>query len=166
MASSFRLFRFVPVLCTAGLLVTACAGDQKPCPESAATEQKDDLDSLSDEELAHKLLSVTGAEGIAQQVMDGMLAEFKRHPDLPPEFVERFRKEADVQHLMDLIVTVYLKHLDRPTMLAAIRFYESEHGRVLISKMPAVTADSMAAGAQWGRELAEKIIKDMGHKGG
>lgn len=159
---SLSALRFVSVICVAGFVTSACAGDQKPCAASPAAAEHDDLDNLSDEELARRLLTVTGAETLAQEVMDGMVAEFKKHPELPPEFIERFRKEADVQQLMDLIVGIYLKHFDRPTMLAAIRFYSSEHGRTLVSKMPAVTTDSMAAGAKWGRELAEKIAHDMG----
>ncbi len=56
---------------------------------------------------------------------------------------------------------IYVKHLDRVTVIAAIRFYGSAPGQRLVKTLPAVTAESMEAGKAWGAELARKTLKDL-----
>jgi hypothetical protein len=83
-------------------------------------------------------------------------------PNLPVGFIDRFKQNMHVETLIELIVPIYLKHYDRPTLTAAIRFYQSEPGRNVVKATPLVTAESMEAGKAWGTELAKKTLKDLG----
>ena len=109
-----------------------------------------------------KLLEVTGASGLGKQIADNMMETFRKMPTLPPGFIDRIKQNMHAEELTELVVPVYLKHYDRKTMLAAIRFYQSDSGRVLVKALPAVTAESMEVGKSWGRQLADRTLKDLG----
>jgi len=59
-------------------------------------------------------------------------------------------------------VPSYVKNFDRDTLMAAIQFYESRYGRILIAALPAATKASMEVGQTWGRRVAEQTLTDMG----
>jgi hypothetical protein len=126
-----------------------------------AASADDGLAQLTDEQLVRKLLEVTGASGLGKQVGDGMMDAFRKMPSLPPGFVDRFKQNLHAEVLVDLIVPIYLRHYDRTTIIAAIRFYRSEPGQRMVSALPEVTAESMAAGKAWGADLAKKTLKDL-----
>jgi len=144
----------------------ACAGpsqDGDPAhAPSGAAEPADGLDKLTDEQLVRKLLEVTGSADLGKQVAASMLDTFRKMPNLPPGFIDRFKQNLRVEEVTELIVPIYLKHYNRPTMLAAVRFYQSEHGRTLVAGLPIVTAESTEAGKNWGGELAKRTLKDLG----
>ena len=144
--------------------LSACAAKQAvPCaPGSAQATGGDDLPKLSNEQLARKMLEVTGAAGLGKQVIDGMSDILKKSPGLPAGFMERFKQNAIKEDLTELIVPIYMKHYDRETMIAAVRFYQSEPGRALVLKLPQVTDECMKAGQAWGTRLAEKTLRDLG----
>jgi hypothetical protein len=127
----------------------------------APTSPDDGLTKLSSEQLTRKLLEVTGAADLGKQVADGMMDSFGKMSSLPPGFIDRFKQNFQTDSLADLIVPIYMKHYDRDTIIAAIRFYGSAPGQRLVKALPAVTAESMEAGKTWGAELARKTLKDL-----
>lgn len=134
-----------------------------PAPSVAPTAAPNPgLAQLSDEQVVRKVLELTGASRLGKQVADGMLDNLRKMSDLPPGFLERFQQNIHSDELIDLLVPVYLKHYDRETLVAAITFYQSDHGRALISGLPAVTAESMELGRTWGSELAHKTLRELG----
>ena len=135
-----------------------------PTPTSTAAQggADDGLAKLGDEQIVRKLLEVTGAGGLGKQVADSMMDTFRKMPNLPPGFIDRFRQNLHTETLVDMIVPIYLKHYDRQTLLAAIRFYESEPGQTMVKGLPAVTAESMETGKAWGADLAKKTLRDLG----
>lgn len=151
------------------LFVTGCAAASPQTPvanpgpiSNAAPETPDDgLAKLTSEQLARKLLEVTGAGELGKQVADQMLETFRKMPSLPPGFIDRFKQNLRTESLVDLIVPIYMKHLDRETTIAAIRFYDSAPGRRIVKTLPSVTAESMEAGKAWGAELARKTLNDL-----
>jgi hypothetical protein len=151
------------------LLVVGCAAAS---PQTAAvspgttssaapTSPDDGLAKLSSEQLTRKLLEVTGAANIGKQVADGMMESFRKMSSLPPGFIDRFKQNVQPDALVELIVPIYMKHLDRETIIAAIRFYGSAPGQRIVKTLPAVTAESMEAGKAWGAELARKTLQDL-----
>jgi hypothetical protein len=128
---------------------------------AAPADPDDGLAKLTDEQLVHKLLEVTGASGLGKQVADGMMDSFRKMPNLPAGFIDRFKQNLHTEALVELIVPIYLKHYDRPTLSAAIRFYQSPPGQTMVKGLPAVTAESMEAGKAWGADLARKTLKDL-----
>lgn len=128
---------------------------------AAPTTPDDGLAKLDNEQLTRKLLEVTGAASLGMQVADGMMESFRKMSSLPPGFIDRFKKNLRPDSLIELIVPIYMRHLDRDTIIAAIRFYESPSGQRLVKTLPAVTAESMEAGKTWGTELARKTLQDL-----
>src|SRR5262249_19706335 len=121
-----------------------------------------DLEQLSREELARKIMEVTNAQSIGKQTLDAMVQVLEKMPNLPHGFMERFRSNASPEQLTELIVPIYVKNYDRETMIAAIRFYRSDRGRALVAGLPTVTKQSMEVGRTWGQALAKKTFEEMG----
>ena len=113
------------------------------------------------EDAARELMEVTGGGEIGIQVMRHMLDTLGADNDIPPEFIEAFKQLAKPEDLVALVIPIYAKHLDEKTMRAAVAFYTSPEGRKLIEAMPAITAESQAAGEQWGANLAEEVMKAL-----
>jgi uncharacterized protein len=128
----------------------------------AAAAPADGLDALSDDQLVHKLLEVTGASNLGMQVANGMMDSFRKMPNLPPQFMDRFKQNLHPETLVALVVPIYLKHYDHATLIAAIRFYQSDPGQKMVKALPAVTKESMEAGKAWGSDLARKTLTDVG----
>jgi hypothetical protein len=130
-----------------------------PAPRAAPDEG---LARLSTEDLVRKVLELTGASRLGKQVAEGMVDNLHKMPNLPPGFLDRFQDNIHTGELTDLMVPIYLKHYDRETLLAAIAFYESDHGKALIKELPAVTAESMEIGRTWGTSIANRTLHDLG----
>lgn len=150
-----------------GFSVVGCGGSAPPLKEPATTSTSsstpdDGLEAMTDEQLVRKLLEVTGAAQLGKQVGDSMIDTFRKMPNLPPGFLDRFQKNMHTDELIELIVPIYLKHYDHPTLVAVIRFYQTDAGKKMIAELPAVTAESMEAGKKWGAKLAKKTLADLG----
>jgi hypothetical protein len=134
-----------------------------PSPSSSeGSPPAEDLTSLTSEQLATKLLELTGAATLGKQVLDGMAQNMSKLKGLPPGFMERLQANARPEELAALLIPIYVRNFDRETLIAAIQFYESRYGRVMVSHLPQATKESMEAGQQWGRTLAQKTLVDMG----
>lgn len=116
---------------------------------------------MTDEALVRKLLETTSASSMGKQIADSMLDTFRKMPNLPSRFLDRFKQNLKPDSLIEIVVPIYLKHYDHDTIVAAIRFYRTPAGRNLLGQMPTVTAETMAAGKAWGEELAKKTLKDL-----
>jgi hypothetical protein len=148
-------------------LTTACASSTPPAdcpsaPAAAGSAGAEDLNKLDQEQLARKLVEVTMAQNLGNQVLDSMVESLRKLPGLPAGFIDRFRANARIEDLLEIIVPIYIKTYDRETMVAAISFYQSEQGKILVSKLPEATRLSMEAGQRWGQQVAEKTLKEMG----
>ena len=133
-----------------------------PAATAGVAAPADGLDALTDEQLVRKFLDVMGASSLGMLVADQMMETFRKMPNLPPGFVDKLRQNMKPEQLTEMIVPIYLKHLDHKTLVAAIRFYQSPEGRVIVKALPVVTAESGEAGKQWGMALATKTLKDLG----
>jgi len=147
--------------CAAASPQTAAVSPGGTISNAAPTSPDDGLEKLSSEQLTRKLLEVTGAANLGKQVADGMMESFRKMSSLPPGFIDRFKQNLQPDSLVELIVPIYMKHLDRETIIAAIRFYQSAPVQRIVKTLPAVTAESMEAGKAWGAELARKTLKDL-----
>src|SRR5687768_12241676 len=106
-------------------------------PPAAAT-------AATAEELARKLIELTGGGSLAKQVMGQMLDAFRgANPALPDEFWTEVMASVEEEQLVDLVVPIYVKNLTIDEMQAAIQFYSSPHGRSLVGKLPVIMQESM-----------------------
>jgi len=108
--------------------------------------------------LARDLTKATGAEANAKIMMEGMAAQFRQMPGLPPGFVDEFMKRAKVEDIVELTVPVLVKNLQASTMMAAIAFFRSDEGKAYVGAQPAITKESMEAGQAWGIKLAQEVM--------
>lgn len=104
-----------------------------------------------------KLMNLTGAANLGVQAADQMIASMKgAMPTVPDKFWTEFRKEINADELVNLIIPVYDKHLTQGELKELIKFYETPVGKKMIAVMPAITAESIQIGQQWGMEVARR----------
>jgi hypothetical protein len=139
------------------LLATLAAGTI-----GAAPEQQDPPPPPTNKEMKiRKLLDTTGAAATGKQVMDAMLNEFGKTNNLPEGFIEKFKETAKPDTLVEIIVPIYIKHLDEDTIDGAIAFFESPAGKKFLKAQPEILKESMEAGQKWGAESARKTLKAL-----
>ena len=115
---------------------------------------------------ARQLLELTGSANLGIQVMNNMIASFKKQlPNVPGEFWDEFSKEINPQDLVDLIVPIYAKYYTDEELTKLIEFYKSPLGQKVVEKLPLITQDSYTAGENWGRKISEKVATKLKEKG-
>jgi hypothetical protein len=136
------------------LLVLALAlqsGFAESAPAQAPT--RDDI---------RKLLLLTGADKIALQVVEQMVASFKTTaPNVSQGFWDQFIAEVDPKDFIEMAVPAYEQHLSAADVAAAIAYYQTEGGRHFVAAQPLIMKDTMAAGEAWGAALGAKIAKRL-----
>lgn len=115
-----------------------------------------------------KLLEVTGALKIGQQFSASMvnqLAQVLRssNPNLPKRAIEVLPEEvnavmdSNMAGFKELLIQVYDRHYTLEDLKGLNQFYSTPLGRKVISTLPAVMQDSMAAGQKFGESLGPEI---------
>ncbi|MCA9720150.1 MAG: DUF2059 domain-containing protein [Myxococcales bacterium] len=143
------------------LALTSCTPAPAPAPALKRADEPPAVHARTEEESVRRLLAVTGAERLGQQIMDATANQLRATPNLPPGFIDAFLKTARTDELVELLVPLYVKHLDQDTVEAAIAFYESPHGRALQGAQPLLLQESMQLGERWGREQAARALQEL-----
>lgn len=113
-------------------------------------------------EKIENLLELTGSGKIGVQLASQMVEQFKMsYPQVPDEYWQKMIQEMRPEDLVNLIVPIYDKHFSEAEIDAITVFYKSPSGQKMLAKMPDVIAESQAAGAEWGRKIADKVIADI-----
>lgn len=116
----------------------------------------------SKEERIRELLDLTNATDMGMQVMNGLIASMKQTmPQVPAEWWEAFEAGVEPRHLEELVMPIYERNFTDHEIDAMLEFYRSPAGRSIIDKLPAVMMESLAAGQEWGRGLAERMLEDL-----
>lgn len=106
-----------------------------------------------------KLLAITGSAQLGAQVMSQLMGSMKNAmPNVPEAFWTDFQKEVRTGELIDLIVPVYDRHLSADDVKTLIKFYETPTGKHFVAALPVITQESMTAGQEWGRRIAERVV--------
>lgn len=112
------------------------------------------------------LLELTGSGNIGVQVAKNMIALYqKNYPKVESQFWEDFAKEIKAEDLVNLIIPIYDAHYTTEDINAMIEFYQTPVGKKMIQKIPQITQESMQAGQAWGKEIGEKVIRQLKQKG-
>jgi pyruvate-formate lyase-activating enzyme len=113
-----------------------------------------------------KLLELTGSGKIGVQVAQNMIVSFKKvYPSVPDEFWEGFKKELNSEVLVEMVIPIYDKYYTETEIKELTDFYATPIGRKVITVTPLISQESMQAGQKWGKELGEKLYKDLNDKG-
>lgn len=130
------------------MLLTTHAHAAAPATGGTATEKS-----------VLELMQVTGAGDLGAQMMNSMIPAFKKMlPEVPDSFWTGFMKEVDPNEMISLMVPIYQAHFSETEIQQAITFYKSPAGRKFIQEQPQVMRESMAAGQEWGRRLAQRAM--------
>ena len=113
------------------------------------------------EKKIRKLLEVAGTSAMGRQIMDTMLEHLSKSADLPPGFIQKFKETANPDSLIELLVPIYLKHLDEETLDGTIAFFESPAGKKFVKAQPLLMKESMEAQQKWGAEAAQRALKAL-----
>lgn len=109
-----------------------------------------------------ELMDVTGAGNLGVQVVQSLMPALRREaPEVPEVVWQELEKEINPDELVELVLPVYRKHYFEEDLRAAIDFYRSPAGRRLMEKQPQILQESMVAGQQWGREIAQRVIAKL-----
>jgi hypothetical protein len=132
-------------------------------PSRLCLEAQDEKEKKpsSREQKVRRLLEITGAASMGKQVMDAMLDQFSKMPNLPEGFIAKFREVASGQDLLEQVIPIYMKHFDEECLDALIAFYQTDAGKKFVKAQPAILKESMEAGQKWGQELATKALKSL-----
>jgi len=113
-----------------------------------------------------QLLELSGSGKMGIQVMDQMMSSFKSsYSVVKQEFWEEFKKEINPDDIKNMILPIYEKYYTEADIDQLIVFYKSPIGKKMIQTMPLVMGESMAAGQNWGKEIATKVLTRLKEKG-
>lgn len=106
-------------------------------------------------------------ESVATQQRQIMHDNLKRQvPRVSPEefarldqFMADVMKELPVDGMIDDMVPVYQKHLNKSDVDAMSAFYSSPTGRKLLREMPAMTAESMQAASPRIQAMMDRVME-------
>jgi hypothetical protein len=154
------------------LAATAAAAEQAPPASGSrpgaarpAPAGRDAGSAAKDADI-RRLLELTGATAMGEQVLDQMMTlQQRNNPDVPAEIWKELRNSLDAGELGDLIAGVWDRHFTHDDIKGLIAFYESPLGARLLAAQPLIVQESMIAGEAWGRRSAEKVFERLRQKG-
>ena len=153
------MFRVKTLAVAAALTFGYLGGALSVAPAFAEAQVRTDPAKQAD---IQKLMNLTGAGNLGMQAMDQMILSMKgAMASVPEKFWTEFRKEVNADELVNLIIPVYDKHLSHAEIKELIKFYETPVGKKMISVMPAITAESMQVGQQWGMNVAARAQQKL-----
>ncbi len=113
-----------------------------------------------------RLLELTGSAELGIDIMEQMIDNYKMSfPEVPSEFWDNFMKEVRPDDLINLIIPIYDRYFTHREIRGIIAFYETDTGKKLIRVLPLIQQDSYDAGAAWGLEISNRVIKRLEEKG-
>lgn len=142
-------------------VAAAIAGETTKAVKPKATTQAAGAAAAKEQDI-RKLMQMTGAANMGLQVVDNMIAQFKKMmPQVPEDFWTDFRNEINAKELTDLVVPIYAKHFSHEDIKQLIAFYNTPIGKKLIALQPQITQESMAAGQKWGAKIGQRMVKKL-----
>ena len=96
-------------------------------------------------------------------MMDKMYAQYRlMMPEVPGEMWTIMQEELNGKAMNELLrsmIPVYAKHYSDADLQAQIDFYESEAGRRMVAKMPAMMEDIAVISANWGQQFSMRVME-------
>jgi uncharacterized protein len=113
-----------------------------------------------------KFMEAIGYTNVVKQSMESMFELFeKNYPKVDTAFWNEFRKEIASDDLTKLIIPIYDKYFTESDLDALIEFYSTPAGIKVRDATPLITREAMAAGAEWGKAVGDKVAKKLVERG-
>lgn len=118
--------------------------------------------------LVRQLIERTQAADQTIAIMEATLpAQRQMTPHIPAVFWDRFIVETKARRgeLVEMFSAVYERHFTVEELRLLLAFYDTPTGRKLLSALPAITRESMAAGEVWGQRIGEAVAAQLTAEG-
>lgn len=113
-----------------------------------------------------KLLEITGAKTLTQQMLNQTLSTMKtQYPNLPTNFWTAFIAEINADDIVNEYIPLYDKYFTNEEIQGMIAFYQSPLGKKTLNVLPQITKDSTEIGMKYGREAAQRAIDKLKSQG-
>jgi uncharacterized protein len=113
-----------------------------------------------------KFMDAIGYTNLVNQSMESMFELYeKTYPKVDSSFWNEFKREMASDDLTKLIIPIYDKYFTDSDLDALIAFYSTPAGIKVRDATPMITKEAMAAGAEWGKSIGEKVTKKLVEKG-
>lgn len=117
------------------------------------------------EDKIKNLLVVMGTERNLELMFNNMIVQYKSiYTNVPNEFWKKVGEKQNLTELINLIVPIYSKYLEEKEIDDLIAFYKTPTGKKIIEKLPLIMSDSMKEGEKWGKNIGEKVSKELSEK--
>lgn len=144
---------FPIVLCLAFLVSASSVSAQEDNYRKALAEMLDASGTLATDKT------------IISQLLPLMQHTYSNVPDtFWVEYEKEFSQIVD-EKFIDVYVPIYKKYLTENDLKKITSFYKSPVGRKLAEATPAIVAEAVAAGQQFGRELMQMITQKLKEEG-
>ena len=160
--------------CCLFAFVLSVEAQEKPAAQSSPAQASTAEAKINPEKEAHirRLLELSGAKDLASQIMGEMSKSIKpmMTTSLPPGeyreqlvnlFLERFKKKADTQQLVEMGVPVYDKYFSDEEIVGLIKFYETPLGQKALSTLPKLMSEMQQIGGSWGQKLGRDCMTEV-----
>src|SRR5689334_1843176 len=115
---------------------------------------------------------MSGVQGMMMQMFDQQEQSIKRllTSSLPASeyreklvelFFQKFHSKFDLQHMIDMAVVVYDKHLTREDIKGLIQFYSTPLGQKTINVLPQMMTEMQQRGQQWGEQMGRESMQEV-----
>ena len=108
-----------------------------------------------------KIMSLTGGDKLANQMLDQMNQQMKSSGPAAEKMFAEFRKEFDVNRVLEFQVESYDKHFTASEIKGILAFYESPTGKKMLQELPAIMQEMMTKSMQMAQEINDKIMKKL-----
>lgn len=159
MSPRFARILFPLVLVVAPTLSHLLSQPQDPTPAAAAQDPK--AGAAAKEAKVRELLEATGAAQMGKQAMEQMKQAFEAMPNLPDGFLDKFLEMAKPEEIVEMIVPIYMKHVDSADLDSLLAFFRTPAGKRWIQAQSPIMKESMEVGQKWGQELAMKVMEKL-----
>jgi len=113
-----------------------------------------------------KFLNINGGRDASEMMLNQVFAAFKKlKPNVPISFWEEARKEFTVDELQSMLLPIYNDLFTHEEIKELVAFYETETGIKMARLTNEITFRSTKVGEDFGRNLAEQILKRIEEKG-
>jgi uncharacterized protein len=152
---SFALF--AALVCFAA--APACAQTAAPTPAPDALAAARDLVETMHLTKQYEAILPSIIKTIKPSIVQGRAEVDRQYDALTPVMLEGFRSR--LSEMTDAVVTVYASNFSVEELQALTAFYKSPVGQKMLDKLPAVTQQTIAVGAKFGRSVGEDLRKRM-----
>ncbi len=109
-----------------------------------------------------KMLRLTGMEKLMDQMKNQMLTQLQSGtPSVPADFWKKFSDQMDMSELIEIIIPIYDKYYTLEDLRAVNTFYSSATGQKILTTLPQLMQESMAAGQKWGEKIGKKAVDEI-----